>query len=57
MASRIVDIEHTNHVKNEIKRKVYEETLTGRPHNTSVQKLPVTMEMWMQLNVMPRTQM
>jgi len=27
---------------------VYEETLTGRPHDTSVQ-------MWMQFNVMPRT--
>jgi len=34
---------------------VYEETLTGRPHDTSVQKLPVTMKMWMQFNVMPRT--
>jgi len=30
---------------------VYEETLTG--HDTSVQKLPVTMKMWMQFNFMP----
>jgi len=36
---------------------VYEETLTGWPHDTSVQKLPFAMKMWMwmQFNVMPRT--
>jgi len=34
---------------------VYEETLTGRPHNTSVQKATSEMKMWMQFNVMPRT--
>jgi len=33
-----------------INTTVYEETLTGRPHDTSVQKLPVTM--WMQFKVM-----
>jgi len=32
-----------------------EETLTGRVHDTTVQKLPVTMKMWMQFNVMPWT--
>jgi len=31
---------------------VYEVTLTGRPHDTSVQKLPMKMKMWMQFNVM-----
>jgi len=36
---------------------VYGETLTGRPHDISVQKLPVTMKMWMQFNVMPCTLM
>jgi len=35
---------------------VYEETLTGRPHDTSVQKAASDNEMWMQFNVMPRTQ-
>jgi len=35
---------------------VYEETLTGRPHDTSVQKATSDNEMWMQFNVMPRTQ-
>jgi len=34
---------------------VYEETLTGRTHDTSVQKLPVTMKLWLQFNVMPWT--
>jgi len=34
---------------------VYEETLTGRPHDTSVQKATSDNEMWMQFNVMPRT--
>jgi len=36
---------------------VYEETLTGRPHDTSVQKSyhAVTMKIWMQINVMPWT--
>jgi len=34
---------------------VYEETLTGRPHDTSVQKATSDIEMWMQFNVMPRT--
>jgi len=34
---------------------VYEETLTGRPHDTSVQKATSDKEMWMQFNVMPRT--
>jgi len=29
--------------------------LTGRPHDTSVQK--VTMKMWMHFNVMPRTKL
>jgi len=32
---------------------VYEETLTGRPHDTSVQKATVKMKMSMQFNVMP----
>jgi len=36
---------------------VYEETLTGRPHDTSVQKATSDNEMWMQFNVMPRTRM
>jgi len=36
---------------------VYEETLTGRPHDTSVQKATSDNEMWMQFNVMPRTQL
>jgi len=31
---------------------VYEETLTGRPHDTSVQKAISDNEMWMQFNVM-----
>jgi len=31
---------------------VYEETLTGRPHDTSVQKATSDNEMWMQFNVM-----
>jgi len=31
---------------------MYQETLTGRPHDTLVQKLPVTMKMWIQFNVM-----
>jgi len=34
---------------------VYEETLTGRPQDTSVQKATSDNEMWMQFNVMPRT--
>jgi len=35
---------------------MYEETLTGQPHDTLVQKkLPVIMRMWMQFNVMPWT--
>jgi len=34
---------------------VYEETLTGRPHDTSVQKATGDNERWMQFNVMPRT--
>jgi len=34
---------------------VYEETLTSRPHDTSVQKATSDNEMWMQFNVMPRT--
>jgi len=34
---------------------VYEETLTGRPHDTSVQKATNDNEMWMQFNVMPWT--
>jgi len=34
---------------------VYEKTLTGRPHDTSVQKATSDNEMWMQFNVMPRT--
>jgi len=34
---------------------VYEETLTGQPHDTSVQKATSDNEMWMQFNVMPRT--
>jgi len=34
---------------------VYEETLTGRPHDTSVQIATSDNEMWMQFNVMPRT--
>jgi len=35
---------------------VYEETLTGRPHDTSVQKATIDNEMmWMQFNVMPWT--
>jgi len=34
---------------------VYEETLTGQPHDTSVQKATSDYEMWMQFNVMPRT--
>jgi len=32
---------------------VYEETLTGRPNGTK--KLPVTMKIWIQINVMPWT--
>jgi len=32
---------------------VYVETLTGRPHDTSVQKATSDNEMWMQFNVMP----
>jgi len=31
---------------------VYEETLTGRPHGTSVQKADSDNKMWMQFNVM-----
>jgi len=27
--------------------RLYEETLTGRPHDTPVQKAAVTMKMWM----------
>jgi len=34
---------------------VYEETLTGRPRDTSVQKATSDNEMWMQFNVMPWT--
>jgi len=34
---------------------VYEETMTGRPHDISVQKAASDNEMWMQFNVMPRT--
>jgi len=34
---------------------VYEETLTGRPHDTSVQKATSDNEIWIQFNVMPRT--
>jgi len=37
---------------------VYEETLTGWPQDTSVQKATndkFTMKMWMQFNVMPWT--
>jgi len=34
---------------------VYEETLTGRPHDTSVQKATSDNEMWMQFNIMPWT--
>jgi len=34
---------------------VYGETLTGRPHDTSVQKATSDNEMRMQFNVMPRT--
>jgi len=34
---------------------VYEETLTGRPHDKSVQKATSDNKMWMQFNVMPRT--
>jgi len=34
---------------------VYEETLTGRPHDTSAQKATSENEMWMQFNVMPWT--
>jgi len=36
---------------------VYEEKLTGRPHDTSAKKatIAVTMKMWMQFNVMPWT--
>jgi len=34
---------------------VYEETLTGLPHDTSVQKATSDDEMCMQFNVMPRT--
>jgi len=34
---------------------VYEETLTGRPRNTSVQKATSDNEMCMQFNVMPWT--
>jgi len=34
---------------------MYEETLTGRPHDTSVQKATVAIKMWMQFTVMPRT--
>jgi len=30
----------------------YEEMLTGRPQDASVQKPPVTMKMWMQFNAM-----
>jgi len=33
---------------------VYEETLTGQPHDTSVQKATSDNKMWMQFNVMPR---
>jgi len=36
---------------------VYEETLTGRPHDTSAQKATSDNEMWMQFNVMPRTRL
>jgi len=36
----------------QINTTVYEETLTGRPHDTSVQKPPVTNKIWMQFNVM-----
>jgi len=51
-----------------MKTIVYEETLTGRPHDTQYKKLPVTMKcgciltscpghhsVWMQINVMLRT--
>jgi len=34
---------------------VYEETLTDRPHDTSVQKATSDNEMWMQFNVVPWT--
>jgi len=34
---------------------VYEKTMTGRPHDISVQKATSDTEMWMQFNVMPRT--
>jgi len=34
---------------------VYEETLNGWLHDTSVQKATIDNEMWMQFNVMPRT--
>jgi len=34
---------------------VYEETLTGRPQDTSVQKATSDNVMWMQFNVMPWT--
>jgi len=34
---------------------VYEEMLTGRPHDKSVQKATSDNEMWMQFNVMPWT--
>jgi len=34
---------------------MYEETLTGRPHDTSVQTATSDNEMWMQFNFMPRT--
>jgi len=34
---------------------VYEETLTGRPHDTSVHKATSDNEMRMQFNVMPWT--
>jgi len=34
---------------------VYEETLTGRTHDTSVQKATSDNEIWMQFNVMPWT--
>jgi len=32
---------------------VYEETLTGQPHDTPVQKAASDNENWMQFNVMP----
>jgi len=34
---------------------VYEETLTGRPHDILIQKATSDNEMWMQFNVVPWT--